>query len=137
MENTDQPTVPFAERFTGEDLRIPIRTEELIVEKEPLTLGSVRIHKGVESFRETLDVAVYHEEAVVERIGPHELTSDRANDPDVIVVPIYEEQIVVQTRAVLKEYVRIRKRRVEERKVVTAPVRREFVEVRDGTETGG
>ncbi len=49
---------------------------------------------------------------------------------DEIVVPVIEEEIVVEKRPVVKEEIRIRRRVVEETEVIEEDVRREEIEVR-------
>jgi uncharacterized protein (TIGR02271 family) len=53
-----------------------------------------------------------------------------------VVVPVTEEEVVVDKRAVAKEEVRLRKDTVEDTEVVEEDVRREEVEVEDDTERG-
>jgi len=116
-------------------LRIPILAEQVVVEKTSVSDGSVRLHKGVATEEQTLRVPVFHEEATIEHLPPEALgegaTSD---DPDVLIIPIYEEQVVVEKRIVLKEYIRVSKRRVVGEDVIRETVRREFMEV-DGPAT--
>ena len=50
-----------------------------------------------------------------------------------IVVPIVEEEIVVEKRPVVKEEIRIRKQVVEEVEVVEEDLRKEEVEIDDQT----
>jgi uncharacterized protein (TIGR02271 family) len=56
---------------------------------------------------------------------------------DEVVVPVTEEEVVTDKRAVAKEEVRIRKDVVEDTEVVEEDVRREEVEVEDETERRG
>ena len=55
---------------------------------------------------------------------------------DEIEVPVTEEEVVVDKRAVAKEEVRLRKDVVEDTEIVEDDVRREEVEVEDATEWG-
>lgn len=110
-------------------LRIPVVAEELVVETHPISLGAVHLHKGVHTEQQTIQVPVYHEEALVERLEPGAYDAARIEDPDALFVPIYEEELVIEKRQVLKEYIVVRKRRVEERRPVSETVRREYVEV--------
>lgn len=119
----------------GDILRIPVRAEELVVEKRPVERGHLRLHKGVETIEQTLDVPVLFEEAVVERLAP-EAYDAADGEPDEIVIPIYVEQLVVEKRRVLKEYLRIRKRRYEQQQTVSDSIRREYVEVLETPENG-
>ena len=52
---------------------------------------------------------------------------------DEIVVPVIEEEIVVEKRPVVKEEIRIRKEVVEDTEIIEEDVRREEVEVDDET----
>ena len=56
---------------------------------------------------------------------------------DEIVVPIIEEEVVVEKRPVIKEEIRIRKDIVEEEEVVEADVRKEEIDIDDQTRTRG
>ncbi|HWE60559.1 MAG TPA: YsnF/AvaK domain-containing protein [Chloroflexota bacterium] len=118
-----------ADQASATELRIPVHTEQLVAEKRPIMRGMVHLHKGVETIEQTMQVPVAYEEAVIERIAPEEFRPDEPGDPDVIVIPVYEEQLVVEKRMVLKEYVRVRKQRREAQQTITDTVRREFVEV--------
>jgi uncharacterized protein (TIGR02271 family) len=52
------------------------------------------------------------------------------------VVPVTEEEVVVDKRAVAKEEIRLRKDAVEDTEVVEEDIRREEVDVEDATERG-
>jgi len=112
-------------------IRIPVLAEQLVVEKEAVSRGAMHLHKGVETTEQTLQVPVFHEEATVEHLTPEAYNASGAQDPDTMVIPIYEEQLVIERRMVLKEYIRIRKRRVEEQQTVTETLRHEFLKVTD------
>ena len=112
-------------------IRIPVLTEQLVIEKEAVSRGAVHLHKSVETAEQTLQVPVFHEEATIEHMTPEAYNASGVQDPDTMVIPIYEEQLVVEKRMVLKEYIRIRKRRVEEQQTVTETLRREYLKVTD------
>lgn len=129
---TDSGGALASERQLGSgDLRIPVHAEELVVEKQPVTRGAVHLHKGVETVEQQFQVPVVYEEAVVEHLAPDQYQAGADGEEDALVIPIYEEQLVVEKRMVIKEYVRVRKQRKEMQQTVTEPVRREFVEVRE------
>ena len=56
---------------------------------------------------------------------------------DELRVPRAEEEVVVSRRPVVKEVIRIRKEVVEETKVVEVDVRREEIDIEDGTTRRG
>lgn len=56
--------------------------------------------------------------------------------PNEVIVPIVEEQLVVEKRSVVKEYLRVRKNIVTEQQEVRDTVRHEFVEVAERPRNG-
>jgi uncharacterized protein (TIGR02271 family) len=107
-------------------LRVPVAVEELIVHKEPILRGKVHVHKGVETVEQHVDVPVYHEEAVVERI-PADRYDGATATPNEVLIPILEERLVVRKESVVTEYIRVRKELVRDQKQVRGQVRREVV----------
>ncbi|MGZ6364000.1 MAG: YsnF/AvaK domain-containing protein [Ktedonobacterales bacterium] len=121
------------------DLRIPLAVEELVIQKQPIRLGGIHIHKGVETEEKHLSVPVYHEEAVIEHIPADQYDGSGADNPNETIIPVIEERLVVQRRSFIKEYIRIRKNIVEQRYDVHDVLRHEVVEVtehRDSPEQG-
>lgn len=129
------PPEPQSGKATGEDTectenecRVELAEEYLTPEKHPVLEGEVRIHKEVESVLQHLAVEAEHDEVSVEH-QPVNQVVDRRRAPwqegDTIVVPVYEEQVVVTRRLVLKEKLRIRRVRVTERQHLEEEVRRE------------
>ncbi len=128
----DDETSPDPPRIAEEAsiIRIPLLAEELTAEKTVVSLGSVHLHKGVTSEEKTLSIPIFHEEVTVEHLTPEMFDKATAgDDPEVLIIPIYEEQVVIEKRMVLKEYIRVRKYRVEEEHIARQTVRREYVEV--------
>ena len=117
-------------------LRVPLVVEELVVRKEPLLLGKVHIHKGVETVEQRMQVPVYHEEAAIERIPPEQYDGSAPNDPNVVIVPVIEERLVVRKERVVTEYIRIRKALVAKPYEVCGTVRREVAELREERQDG-
>ncbi|MDB5057531.1 MAG: hypothetical protein JWO59_1003 [Chloroflexi bacterium] len=117
-------------------LRVPVRIEELSASTRQVQIGTVHIHKGVKTTDQTLLVPVTREETIIEHIAPEDYDDKAPLAPDEIVIPVIEERLVVEKRAVVKEYIRVRKNRIVEEREVTAPVRSEFVEV-SAEPTGG
>jgi uncharacterized protein (TIGR02271 family) len=107
-------------------LRVPVAVEELVVHKEPILRGKVHVHKGVETVEQHVDLPVYHEEAVIERI-PAEGYDGAAANPNEVLIPVLEERLVVRKESVVSEYIRVRKELVRDQKQVRGQVRREVV----------
>jgi uncharacterized protein (TIGR02271 family) len=73
----------------------------------------------------------------VERVPVEGEASEAEIGEDEVVVPVIEEEVVVEKRPVAKEEVRIRKDVVSDTETVEEDVRREEVEVEDDTERRG
>ena len=116
-------------RRSEEELRVGIREREA---------GAVRVRKRVLTERERIVVPKKRVEVTVERIPVEgERAAGAAGSAEIgedeIVVPIIEEEVVVEKRPVVKEEIRIRKEVVEDTEVVEEDVRREEIEVDDQT----
>jgi uncharacterized protein (TIGR02271 family) len=128
-----------------DDVRVRRSEEEIRVETREREAGEIRVRKRVRTDRERLSVPKKRVEVTVERApveGAMPAGGEAATAPQIreeeIVVPVVEEEIVVEKRPVVKEEIRIRKQVVEEVEVVEEDVRREEVEIDDqtGRDTG-
>jgi uncharacterized protein (TIGR02271 family) len=128
-----------------DEIRVQRSEEELVAGTREREAGAMRVRKRVRTDRESLAVPKRREEVHIERVPVEE--SQRASgtnrgaspearmEDDEIVVPIVEEEIVVEKRPVVKEEIRIRKDIVEEEDVVEADVRKEEIDIDDQTRT--
>lgn len=111
---------------------IPLVREELEVGKRRVERGRVRVRKGVETREEEVAVPLIREEVEVERVPigrPVDVAPGPRQEGDVWIVPILEEVLVVEKRLVLKEELRITRRRVEETARERVTLRTETAEV--------
>jgi uncharacterized protein (TIGR02271 family) len=117
-----------------EELRVRRSEEELRVGTREREAGAVRVRKRVRTDRERIVVPKKRVEVTVERVP---VVEGEAAGSEIaegeIVVPIVEEEVVVEKRPVVKEELRIRKEVVEEAEVVEEDVRREEIEIDDQT----
>ena len=130
-------------RVTGrEDDEVTVQRveEELLVGRREREAGSMRIRKRVRTETEHLEVPKKRVEVTVERVPVDESTASETGitatpqiEEEEIVVPIVEEEILIEKRPVVKEEIRIRKRVVEEVEVIEEDVRIEEVEIDDQT----
>jgi len=91
---------------------IELREEELVPHKELREVGEVEIRTVVERFPSRLEVEAYREEVQVEHVPVGQVVSERVKpweEGDVLVVPVYEEQLVVVKRLMLREHLRVRR----------------------------
>jgi uncharacterized protein (TIGR02271 family) len=125
-----------------EDDEVTVRRseEELLVGRREREAGTMRIRKRVRTETEHLEVPKKRVEVTVERVPvdePHSVEEGITATPQIeeedIVVPVVEEEVVVEKRPVVKEEIRIRKRVVEDVEIVEEDVRKEEVEIDDQT----
>lgn len=115
------------------DVAMPVREEELIVNKERREAGRVRLRKDVVEEQQSLNVPVTHEEVRVERVPVDEqhasdLGPDAFTEKD-IDVPLMGERVVTDKRARVAEEVRLRKEAVTDQRRVSDTVKKERVRV--------
>lgn len=109
--------------------------EELHVGTRERKAGEVEVRKSVETERVRTPVTTHREEVEIERRpATGQNTAARIGDQE-IVVPLTEEEVVVEKRPQVKEEIVVRKRNVADRQVIEEDVRKERVEV-DETREG-
>lgn len=135
-DNTDATVRTYASLSNGEwqghgddQLVIPLVAEELTAAKQAVSRTRVLVHKATETFPYISSVTTYREEATVEHLTPDQFDANKPLQPNETIIPITEEQLVVEKRMVVSEYIRIRKNRVSEDQTVGDVVRREYLEV--------
>lgn len=115
----------------AEDAGLVRHEEEARVQRRVVDAGSVRVHKHVETepYTATVDRSVEHGE--VERAAPADGDSGEIETlPDGSVsIPLFEEEVVITKRLVVRERVVVRKRTTTEEHVIETDLRRERVEV--------
>jgi uncharacterized protein (TIGR02271 family) len=111
---------------------LPVVAEELSVQKRQVQTGGVRVTKQVHEREEVVDEPGFEEEVSVERVPVERVLEAPATvrtEGDTLIVPVMEETLVIQKRLVLKEELRITKRRREVRAPEHVTLRREEVNV--------
>ena len=99
--------------------------------------GEVRVRKNVRTDRESIEVPTRHEEVSVERVPLEGDASEADIGEDEVVVQVFEEEVVITKRVVLKEEIRLRKRVVWDEETVEVDLRKEEVEIDDQSARGG
>jgi uncharacterized protein (TIGR02271 family) len=118
---------------------IELREEELVAHTELRELGSIELRTEVQDVPGRLEVDAYREEVVVEHEPVGQVVSQREEpreEDGVLVVPIYEEQLTVVKRLVLRERMRVRRVATTERQLFEDTLRRERLVVEDPQQTG-
>lgn len=108
---------------------LTLSEEELAVGKREVRAGEVEIDKNVESRHVRESVPVKHEEVIVERRPATGMNTSARIEEGEVRVPVTEEELVVEKRAVPKEELVVKKQEVIENETVEADLRRERAEV--------
>jgi stress response protein YsnF len=119
----DDPKSPATATNGHEQVIIPVVREELDVQKRTEERGGVVVHIAPKTRTEVFDVSLAQEQVDVERVPVNRVVSavePVRQDGDVTIVPVYEEVVVMERRLMLKEEIRITRKRQ------TKPVRREI-----------
>lgn len=129
-ESYDQDRFFGSRRGTEDEKRVTLSEEQLAIGKAEHRAGSVEVDKDVETRHVRENVPVRHEEVVVERRPASAGMSAKPRiEEDEVRVPVTEEELVVDKRAVPKEELVVRKQEVVENETVEADLRREKAEV--------
>ena len=131
--NQEGLSQPGSDLEDEDELRVQRSEEELLAGTREREVGSVNVRKRVRTDRERLEVPTRREEVSVERVPVSGEASEAQIGEDEVVVPVTEEEVVTDKRAVAKEEIRIRKDVVHERQIVEEDVRREEVDIGDDT----
>ncbi len=114
------------------DQTIQLRAERLAIDKVRVASGAVRIRKEVIAQKQDIDVAVSHEELVIER---HPVTGGTVGgtigDEKTITIPLSREQVNVSKDTFVTEEVEVGKRAVTNTEHVSDTVRHEELIVND------
>jgi uncharacterized protein (TIGR02271 family) len=119
-----------------DELRVQRSEEELVAGTREREAGAMRVRKRVRTDRERIEVPVRHEEVSVERVPVSGEATEAQIGEDEVVVPVTEEEVVTDKRAVAKEEIRVRKDAVQDTEVVEEDVRKEEIDIDDETTTG-
>ena len=120
-----------------EDLRVQRSEEELRAGVRERETGQVNVKKSVRTEREVVRVPKRREEVVIERVPVDGEATEAQIGEDEVVVQVFEEEVVVSKKIVLKEEIRIRKRVAWEEEAVEVDLRKEEVEIDDQSARGG
>lgn len=109
---------------------IPVIEETLAIQKRRVETGGVRITKVVHEREEVVNVPRIREEITVERVTLNRMVDapvSMRQEGDTLIIPLLEEVVVMEKRLMVKEELRITKRRIEEHASQQVTLRREEV----------
>lgn len=106
----------MAQDPSGRETVIPLVEEELTVGKRLVETGRVRIRTIVNEREDLVQQSLLGEDVEIERVPVGATVAEPPpvrQDGDTIIVPLLEEVLVLERRLVVREEVRIRRRRTE------------------------
>lgn len=120
---------------------ITIHRHEEVLEpvQTPVERGVVRVQRRVETVPSEIMAEVGHDEVMVERVEIGEFIESAPQprkDGETWIIPVVEEQLVVSKRLVLKEEIRLTRRRVTESVPISDTVQRQTVEIETESNNG-
>jgi uncharacterized protein (TIGR02271 family) len=110
---------------------LPIIEERVVVNREVVETGRVRLTRRVHETDEEISVPVQHDEVDVERVPINQTLPAGALPPatryegDVLIIPVVREVAVVETRLLVVEELRVTKRQVTTTHTEPVHLRRE------------
>ena len=116
-------------------MMIPVIEERVLVGKQQVETGRVRIHKTIQERQEEIDVPLLKERVEVERVKVDRWVEDPENPPqpreegDVTILPVLEEVLVVEKRLRVVEELHVRRHREQQVEKHTVELRKEVVDV--------
>ena len=116
----------------GAEQVVPVVEEKISVSKRERETGRVVVHVTPHLRDETVDMPLAEEHVSVERVPVNEFVTAPVSvrqEGDVTVVPVVEEVLVVEKRLMLREEVRITRRRQTRRHVEHVTLRTEEARV--------
>jgi uncharacterized protein (TIGR02271 family) len=109
-------------------LVVPVAEERVAVGVKRHLTDAVRVKKTVETADVDVDTEAVREDVDVERVPVNRYVDEPPRprfEDGVTIIPVTEEVVVVEKRLLLKEEVRIRKRRTVTKRKLRVPVRTE------------
>lgn len=122
----------------GEERVLELREEQLVANKELRDVGEVIVRTEIDTVPGRLEVDALREEVEVEHQPVGESVSERQEPSEqdgVLVIPVYEEQLVVTKRLILRERLLVRRVRTTDRQLFEEMLRRDRLVIEDPQQT--
>jgi stress response protein YsnF len=126
--------VSATHRIKDSGSRLTLRAYEEVVEVTPQVVekGYLSVQKKIDEYLDERSVELMQQEVHVERVPVDEIIPEYVEpymDGDTYVVPVIEEEVVIQRRLRLKEELRVQRTVTARDETVRTPFRRERVVV--------
>lgn len=119
---------------------IPLLEERVDVSTREVESGHVRVQVTVDERQESIAAELSRDEIEVKRVAKNELLSELPGvrlEGETTIIPVVEEQVVIEKRLVLVEEIHVSRRSATETQQIPVTLRSEVAHVeRDGEATG-
>jgi uncharacterized protein (TIGR02271 family) len=118
---------------------IPLVEERLAVSRQEVETGRLRVRITVDEHEEKVGAELRHDEVEIRRVPKNEALTELPGvrtDGDVTIIPVVEEQLVVEKRLVLVEEIHVVRRTETERREVPVTLRTEQADIEREGEGG-
>ena len=136
MNGSENPNAqePDNHQVENQPLTVPVIEEQLLVDKQVVEKGRVRISKRVRETDETVNVPLVQENVSVERVPVNQYVAEAPPpvryEGNVMIIPVLREVVVVEKRLVLVEELRVTKEQTQTQETQKIRLRKEEVEVK-------
>ena len=136
MNNVDTPDflpARLPETPAAAPVVVPVMEEVVVVGRETVESGRVRLNKLVHEHDEHINLTLQHDEVKVDRVPVNQYVPDGAELPvsrhegDTLIIPVLRE--VVVTRVLVVEEIRVTRQQLSTAHTETVVLRREEVQV--------
>lgn len=110
----DPVSTSDAKQGIVEERVLPLVEENLVTQRRTVETGTVRVRTVLQQREEVARAEIYRQAVSVEHIAVNREIDEVPvpwEDGDVLVIPVVEEILVVEKRLILREEVRVRRRR--------------------------
>jgi uncharacterized protein (TIGR02271 family) len=132
-EHFEQP-LQTNQQIENQPSVIPVIEEQLLVDKQVVEKGRVRISKRVRETNETVNIPLIQENVQVERIPVNQYVAEAPPpvryEGNVMIIPVLREVVVVEKRLVLVEELRVTKNQVQTQETQKVKLLKEEVNVK-------
>lgn len=134
--NNEQENLEAMNARTNEqgEIVVPLIAEEISIGKRVVETGGMRVHKTVREDVQTINEPILREHIEVERVPLNQYVETAPAiryEGEVMIVPVLEEVVVTEKRLLLREEIRLVKRREEIANVQEVTLRREEISVEE------
>lgn len=133
-KDSERPPHLVEQQEISNQTTIPVLEEQLIVDKQVVEKGRVRISKKVREMDETVNIPLVEENVSVERVPINQYVAEAPPpvryEGNVMIIPVLREIVVVEKRLVLVEELRVTKQQTQTQETQKVRLRKEEVEVK-------